>query len=138
MPRPPAASGTVLAMPGSVYSPNAGRHDALAGDACPLNVGDTWLEPFEGARMQDLLAADHPGLNRYSPTQGIPELIDAIVDKVRERNEVPCERDSVLVCAYATAARRESQRSSTTWPRCSKLASTCTVPARATVTSRQH
>jgi aspartate/methionine/tyrosine aminotransferase len=104
LPRPPAASGTVLAMPGSVYSPNAGRHDALAGDACPLNVGDTWLEPFEGARMQDLLAADHPGLNRYSPTQGIPELIDAIVDKVRDRNEVPCERDSVLVCAGATAA----------------------------------
>jgi N-succinyldiaminopimelate aminotransferase len=91
-------------MPGAVYSPNAGRHDAVAADACPLNVGDTWLEPFVGGRMQDLASADLPGLNRYSPTQGLPELIDAIVEKVRTRNDIAVERDSVLVCAGATAA----------------------------------
>ena len=35
---------------------------------------------------------EHPGLHRYSETQGLPELIDAIVDKVRARNRIPCER----------------------------------------------
>ena len=34
-------------MPGSVYSPNAGRHDAVDREACPLNVGDTCYEGFE-------------------------------------------------------------------------------------------
>jgi len=89
-------------MPGGVYAPSARRRDASA--ACPLNVGDTWLAPFEGGRMEDLRQADHPGLNRYSPTQGIPALVDAIVEKVRSRNRLPCERSSVLVAAGATGA----------------------------------
>jgi N-succinyldiaminopimelate aminotransferase len=54
--------------------------------------------------MEDLRQADHPGLNRYSPTQGIPPLVDAIVEKVRSRNQLPCERNSVLVAAGATGA----------------------------------
>ena len=94
----------VTAIPGAVFSPVAQRLEALAGEVCPLHVGDTWLEPFVGGRMQDLASADLPGLNRYSPPQGIPELIDAIVEKVRGRNEMACERDSVLVCAGATSA----------------------------------
>jgi N-succinyldiaminopimelate aminotransferase len=54
--------------------------------------------------MEDLHQADHPGLNRYSPTQGIPALVDAIVEKARSRNQLPCERNSVLVAAGATGA----------------------------------
>jgi N-succinyldiaminopimelate aminotransferase len=67
-------------------------------------VGDTWLEPFAGARMEDLRHAEHPGLSRYSDTQGIPALVDAIAEKARARNRIPCEREGVLVCAGATAA----------------------------------
>jgi N-succinyldiaminopimelate aminotransferase len=91
-------------MPGSVYSPSAEPHDAVDAKVCKLNVGDTWLQPFTGGRMEDLSAENFPDLHRYSATQGIPPLIDAIVDKVRDRNRVPCERDSVLVCAGATSA----------------------------------
>jgi N-succinyldiaminopimelate aminotransferase len=91
-------------MPGSVYAPVAGRTAAAPRRLCPLNVGDTWLEPFAGARMEDLRHAEHPGLNRYSETQGIPALVDAILEKARARNRIPCEREGVLVCAGATAA----------------------------------
>jgi N-succinyldiaminopimelate aminotransferase len=91
-------------MPDSVYSPSAGRHDAVDAVVCKLNVGDTWLQPFTGGRMEDLSAESFPDLHRYSATQGIPPLIDAIVEKVRDRNRAPCERDSVLVCAGATSA----------------------------------
>ena len=59
---------------------------------------------FGGARMEDLRQADHPGMNRYSATRGLPELIDAIVEKVRGRNGLACERESVLVSAGATGA----------------------------------
>lgn len=85
-------------MPGRVYAP--GKADIAS--ACPLNVGDTWLEPFEGGRMEDLRQADHPGMNRYTAPQGLPSFVDAIVEKVRARNQLACERDSVLVTAGAT------------------------------------
>jgi aspartate/methionine/tyrosine aminotransferase len=104
VPRPPDHSSAVSSMPGSVYSPSAARHDAVDALVCKLNVGDTWLQPFTGGRMEDLRAEDFPDLHRYSATQGIPPLIDAIVEKVRDRNRAPCERESVLVCAGATSA----------------------------------
>jgi N-succinyldiaminopimelate aminotransferase len=89
-------------MPGAVYAPRAGATAGLGG-AVPLNVGDTWLEPLEGARVQDLRADRHPGLNRYSEPRGQPALLDALLEKVRARNAIPCERDSLLVTAGATA-----------------------------------
>lgn len=89
-------------MPAAVYAPISGARDRR--DACPLNVGDTWMEPFVGGRMEDIRHADHPGLNRYSPPQGLPELVDAIVEKVRLQNGLACERESVLVAAGATGA----------------------------------
>ncbi|HXV37482.1 MAG TPA: pyridoxal phosphate-dependent aminotransferase [Myxococcota bacterium] len=103
MPRPPAVTPSVAAMPGAIYSPRAVREADLEPRACPLNVGDTWFEPFEGGRMEDLHGAEYPELNRYTATRGLAPLIDAIVEKVRARNELACERESVLVTAGATA-----------------------------------
>ncbi len=104
MPRPPRFAPSVDEMPGAVFSPLARQLDERAGSLVPLHVGDTWLEPFAGARMEDLHERDHPGLHRYSETQGLPEIVDAIVEKVRARNRMPCERRSVLVTAGATGA----------------------------------
>jgi N-succinyldiaminopimelate aminotransferase len=91
-------------MSSAVFSPVGARAQELLRDACPLHVGDTWMEPLSGGRMQDLSEAEHPGLHRYCPARGVPELVDAIVEKVRARNGLPCERDSVLVSAGATGA----------------------------------
>jgi N-succinyldiaminopimelate aminotransferase len=91
-------------MPGAVFSPVAGRIAELREAVCPLHVGDTWREPCEGARMEDLREAQHPGLHRYSDTRGLPELIDAIVGKARERNALACDPGNVLVTAGATGA----------------------------------
>lgn len=93
----------VLAMPGAVYSPFAERARAEGRDVVALQVGDTWLEPFEGARMEALHTSEFPGMHRYGPTQGLPVLIDAIVEKVRAKNRLACERDNVLVGAGATS-----------------------------------
>ena len=54
-------------------------------------------------RMEDLREADCPGLHRYGPTAGIPPLVDAIAQKLRERNRLACEREQVLVTAGATS-----------------------------------
>ena len=91
-------------MSSAVFSPVGAQALERLRDACPLHVGDTWMEPFPGARMQDLREDEHPGLHRYCPARGVPELVDAVVEKVRARNALPCERDSVLVSAGATGA----------------------------------
>jgi N-succinyldiaminopimelate aminotransferase len=101
MPRPPRFAPTTEAMPGAVFSPIAGRLRDVPG-VCPLHIGDTWMEPFAGGRMQDLLEADHPGLHRYCETRGIPALIEAVVEKVRARNALRCEPENVLITAGAT------------------------------------
>jgi len=62
------------------------------------------MEPFDGGRMQDLLVDQHPGMHRYVDTRGIPRLVDSIVEKVRARNQLACERENTLVCAGATGA----------------------------------
>lgn len=90
-------------MPGAVYSPLGERLRTHVGPIFPLHVGDTWRAPFEGGRMEDLAQAVHPAMNRYTAPQGLPELIDAIVEKVRGRNGLACERDSVFVTGGATA-----------------------------------
>ena len=89
-------------MPGAVFSRLAHKINAIEGEVFPLHVGDTWMEPFEGGRMEDFSVADHPGMHRYSSPQGIPPLIDAVLDKVREKNRLPAERGSILVGAGAT------------------------------------
>ncbi|MDP6979748.1 MAG: pyridoxal phosphate-dependent aminotransferase [Myxococcota bacterium] len=104
MPEFPKFADTALAMPAAVYSPFADRLHDHPGPIYPLHVGDTWLEPFAGGRMQDLTVEAHPGMHRYVDTRGIPPLVDAIVDKVRSRNGLACERENVLVCAGATGA----------------------------------
>jgi aspartate/methionine/tyrosine aminotransferase len=102
MPRSPDTAPSVRRMPGAVYSPFADQLAGHPGPLFPLHVGDTWMEPFEGARMQDIRVEDHPGMHRYGDTRGIPELVDAVVDKLRTRNGVRAERESVLVTGGAT------------------------------------
>ncbi|MBM4383263.1 MAG: pyridoxal phosphate-dependent aminotransferase [Deltaproteobacteria bacterium] len=103
MPKPSVqrAAAAVAAMPGAVYTPF--DLTKTARPVIALHVGDTWMEPFAGARMEDLSERDHPGMHRYVETRGIPALLDAIALKVRERNRLSCERSNVLVTAGATS-----------------------------------
>jgi N-succinyldiaminopimelate aminotransferase len=103
MPKPATrrASEAVSGMPGAVYTPF--DLTQVSGPVIALHVGDTWMEPFAGARMEDLSERDFPGLHRYVETRGIPALVDAIVAKVRERNRLACERANVVVTAGATS-----------------------------------
>jgi N-succinyldiaminopimelate aminotransferase len=103
MPRPPHLSPAVAAIKGSVYSSVLHRLAAWGGEVYPLHVGDTFLEPAEGCRMEDLSVAAHPGLHRYAPPQGLPALVAAVVERLRARTGVPLERDNVFVAGGATS-----------------------------------
>lgn len=102
MPRFPAAAASVRAMPGSVYSSLARKLATHAGTIYPLHVGDTWLEPAAGCRMEDLHEADYPGLHRYAQPQGRPDLLAAVAERVTRRTGLATTSDEVLIAAGAT------------------------------------
>jgi aspartate/methionine/tyrosine aminotransferase len=102
MPRHPRFSPSVDDIAGAVYSALAHRLASHQGEVYPLHVGDTWMEPAEGCRMEDLRVAEYPGMHRYAAPQGMPALIDAIVERTRERSGAPTERENVLVATGAT------------------------------------
>ncbi|HEX5714981.1 MAG TPA: pyridoxal phosphate-dependent aminotransferase [Thermoanaerobaculia bacterium] len=99
---PPRFSPSVQDIAGNIYSALAHRLAAFQGEVYPLHVGDTWMEPAEGCRMEDIRVADHPGMHRYAAPQGMPALLDAIAERARERTGVPTGRENVLVAAGAT------------------------------------
>lgn len=103
MPRPPELAPVPLSIKGSVYSSVLHRLAAYGGEVYPLHVGDTFLEPAEGCRMEDLSVAEHPGLHRYAPPQGLPALVDAVVERLRTRTGVSLERANVFVAGGATS-----------------------------------
>jgi len=102
-------------MPGAIYSPFADRMaDRLtdnvarsvarsaAGPPYPLHVGDTWRDPFVGARSEDIASDAYPRLHAYGDTRGLPELIERVSQKLREKNGLEHPPEEVLITAGAT------------------------------------
>ncbi len=104
VPRYPGFSSSVAELPGSVFSALAHRLASYEGEVYPLHVGDTWLQPAPGCRMEDLDAETFPWLHRYAMPQGIPDLIDAIAQLSTRRTGVRTRVEDVLVAAGATGA----------------------------------
>ena len=103
MPRPPRLAPAAASLKGSVYSSVLHRLERYAGEVYPLHVGDTFLEPAEGCRMEDFTVAAHPGMHRNAPPQGLPSLVDAVLERLRARTGVPLERGNVFVAGGATS-----------------------------------
>jgi N-succinyldiaminopimelate aminotransferase len=89
-------------MAGAVFSRLADKIRSIEGPVFPLHVGDTWLAPFGAGRMENLRYQDWNGIHKYTSPKGMPELIDAIVDKVRSENKLVAERADILVTAGTT------------------------------------
>jgi N-succinyldiaminopimelate aminotransferase len=104
MPRHPQLSPSVGEITGAVYSRLAQRLAAHRGPVFPLHVGDTWMEPPPGCRMEDLRVAEHPGMHRYTAPQGMPALLAAVAESVERRSGVATSPDQVLIAAGATGA----------------------------------
>lgn len=102
MPRHPHVSPTLDAVGSSVYSKLAARLAGFDGEAYPFHVGDTWKEPAEGCRMEDLTVAEFPGMHRYASPKGMPALLTAVASRVARRTGVPTTEREVLVTAGAT------------------------------------
>ncbi|MEN8195903.1 MAG: aminotransferase class I/II-fold pyridoxal phosphate-dependent enzyme, partial [Pseudomonadota bacterium] len=104
MPRPPQFAAAVHQVAGSVYTTLASKLEILQGECYAFHVGDTWMEPADGTRMQDLTVAEHPGMHRYAAPQGHPALIEALRDDLEHRYGWSLASDEVLIAAGATGA----------------------------------
>ena len=102
MPRPPGRSLTAAALRGSPYSSLLARMATHRGEIFPLHVGDTWRQAPEGGRPEEL-PRGIPGINRYTDVHGLPELRDAIAERMRSRTGASLTRRNVLVTGGATA-----------------------------------
>jgi N-succinyldiaminopimelate aminotransferase len=91
-------------MPGSVYSALAHRLARTSGPVYPLHVGDTWMAPPAGCRMEDLTEDEYPGLHRYAEPQGRRDLLAALAQRTTERSGLATTTDEILVAAGATGA----------------------------------
>ncbi|MFT5587495.1 MAG: aspartate/methionine/tyrosine aminotransferase, partial [Cognaticolwellia sp.] len=98
----PPINPTIAAMPGSIYSGLTQRLAEFDGETYPLHVGDTFMAPLPEAQMEAQREADHPGLHRYTPPQGLPTLVDGLTGSLRSKG-LNVERSGVLVTAGATA-----------------------------------
>jgi len=103
MPRLPHASLTTETLSGSVFGSLLSRAKARGGSIHPLHVGDTYKQPIPEARAEAQLISEHAGLHRYAPPQGMPELIDAVVARERQRSGLELTRDDVQIMSGATA-----------------------------------
>lgn len=102
MPAHPDVAGSLSDITGSVYSKLAHKLAAFEGEVYPFHVGDTWMEPAEGCRMEDFTVAEFPGMHRYAPVQGRPDLLEAICERQSGRLGLEVHPAQVLVTAGAT------------------------------------
>lgn len=103
MPRFPDVSPSSIGLSDEVFSKLAARARARGGKAFALHVGDTYLDPYEGARAEAFRVSEHARLHNYAPVQGEPALLDAIERYVARRSGVAIDRALLQVVSGATA-----------------------------------
>ena len=103
MPRFPTASITTDSLSSGVFSALAERARAHTGKTYPLHVGDTWREPWEGARAEYQTLAETPLLHTYAAVQGEPKLLVAARAKAEGRSGRRIDPEAMCVVSGATS-----------------------------------
>ena len=103
MPRFPSTADHAHSVSHRVYSDLEQRAKEKNDVIFPLHVGDTYRDPVMAARAERQRSDEYPGLHRYAPVRGEPELIDAFIERVQLRHGETLDRDAVQVMSGATA-----------------------------------
>ena len=81
MPNFPKFQETLHQMPGRPFSKFSSEIQAMGRADYPLHIGDTYLEPLKGARIEDVDIQSHPAAHKYTHPKGYPQLIQEIARK---------------------------------------------------------
>jgi N-succinyldiaminopimelate aminotransferase len=103
MPRFPSSAASAQGLSDRVFGQLVRKSGTQSTHLYPLHVGDTYLEPLAAARAEAQRTDARAKLHNYAPVQGEPELLRAIMDKVRRRSGVALDPECVQVMSGATA-----------------------------------
>lgn len=103
MPRAPQISPHAEGLTDQLYSPLADRARASGRPIRPLHIGDTFREPFEGARVDRLRSEAVPMMHAYAPVQGEHELRAAFSEHLLRTRGLRVSPDALQVTAGATS-----------------------------------
>ncbi len=110
MARFPSLSWSALAIRESIFSRLARRLAECDGEVYPFYLGDTWLAPPRVAQLP-AMAELEGDFYRYGAPPGEPELLEALVDKCRQKNGLHwVDRSCLQVTAGATLALHAAVR----------------------------
>jgi N-succinyldiaminopimelate aminotransferase len=102
MPRFPRHAASAEGLSDRVFGQLVQKQQARGERVYALHVGDTYLDPLPAAQAEAQRSSERPRLHNYAPVQGEPELLDAILAKVKRRSGVTLDRGSLQVMAGAT------------------------------------
>jgi N-succinyldiaminopimelate aminotransferase len=102
MPRFPSPAASAVGLSDRVFGQLVRKPNAQS-TLYPLHVGDTYLEPLQVARAEAQASDARARLHNYSPVQGEPELLRAILDKLERRSGVRLAQSALQVMSGATA-----------------------------------
>ncbi|HLM57785.1 MAG TPA: pyridoxal phosphate-dependent aminotransferase [Pyrinomonadaceae bacterium] len=88
----------------SLFSELAARMATFRGESYPFHVGDTWLQPPAGCRLEDLAVREHPQMYRYPPSYGMADFLEVIAERMGRRTGLEISTGNILVSAGATGA----------------------------------
>jgi len=103
VPRFPDFSSHASTLSDQLYSPLVARARASGRMIHPLHVGDTFREPYEGARAESVRTANHPMAHAYAPVQGEACLREAFARHLAKTRDVRLSPDELQVTAGATS-----------------------------------
>ena len=78
MPSYPTVLPYIEKMQGRPFSKFAHILEETGETKYPLHIGDTYLQPFDGARIEDIKQKTYPNAHKYTSTKGHPALVQAI------------------------------------------------------------
>src|SRR5262245_42204798 len=104
MPRFPDTAPSSHSLSDGVFGKLQQRAAHETGRVYSLHVGDTYLEPLALARAEAQSSDAIPRLHNYAPVQGEPELLRAIVNKLKRRSGLDVDLATVQVMNGATGA----------------------------------
>ena len=87
MPAYPQSQSFLDDIRGRPFSKFSSHIEKMGVATYPLHIGDTYVKPFQGSRIENVSIDDHPSSHKYISPKGYPDLIR----KLAEEYDTPSE-----------------------------------------------
>lgn len=111
MPKFPEFADRLGQLSGSVFEKFLPKMREKGDALVKLHIGDSYLPPPYELPIHSQFLSEHPFFNRYCNTMGVQELREVLAEKVSQDNQIPVDRDDVMMTCGASNALNVSMLS---------------------------